>query len=128
MSSSNNESSCIKNTAQEKERKNVKWALPPQYSAYIPTSELRKLSPRDLLDLTLKMRVEEKEKEILIMKSKEREKENIALIQELVEEQRILIEQINKKMEKEKRKGFEESNQLEEGENKENKNLRTTST
>ena len=113
MSSSSNEISSIKNISQEEERKNVKWALPPQYKAYIPNSELRHLCPRDLRELILKTRIEVKEKEILIMKNKEREKENIALIQELVEEQRMLIEQINKKMEKEKRKGLEDSNQLE---------------
>ena len=115
---SNIESSSIKNTAQENERKNMKWALPLQYSAYIPNSELRKLSLRDLIDLILKERVEAKEKEILIMKSREREKESIALIQELVEEQRILIEKLNEKMEKKKRKGLGEYNWLEEGENK----------
>ena len=44
--------------------------------------------------------------------------------QELVEEQRMLIEQINKKMEKGKRKGLEESNQLEDGEK--SKKIRST--
>ena len=118
MSSSNNECSCIKNTAQEKERKNPPGAISPQYNAYIPNSQLRCLPPRDLRELILKTRVEKRGLELIIMKKREQEKESIALIQELVEEQRIVIEQINEKIENEKRKGLEESNQLEEGGNK----------
>ena len=124
MSSSNIESSSIKDTAQEKERKNAPGAISPQYKAYIPNSQLRCLPPRDLRELIMKTRLEKKELEILIMKNREQEKESIALIQELVEEQRMLIEQINKKMEKGKRKGLEESNQLEDGEK--SKKIRST--
>ena len=115
MSSSNIESSSIRDTAQEKERKNAPGAISPQYKAYIPNSQLGCLPPRDLRELILKTRVEKRGLELIIMKKREQEKESIALIQELVEEQRKLIEQINKKIENEKRKGLEESNQLKDG-------------